>query len=420
MDTAPRRAGHAPPPAPAEQLERVRLYDQAFASDPAWAYARMREYGEAVPVELAPGVPATLIIGYEAALEVLRDPVTFPKDPRQWQRHIPPDCPVLPLMMYRPNCMYTDDPVHTRLRQAVTHALDLIDPSSLREQVGDIAEELIAGFAAAGEADLLAQFARPLPLLLFNRLLGCPPALSERLARGYKGIFDGVDAETANAELTRGVAELIALKRRRPGQDLTSQILADPARLSDEEALHQVLLLMGAGAEPQQNLIANGVHLLLASEEVAGDVWGGNLLIEDALDELLWTDPPIANFGFTYPRHDVEFRGTILPAHQPVVIGYSAANTDPYTTAGSRVGNRAHLAWGAGPHGCPAKRPALLIATVAIEKLLDGLPGLRLAFPRGEATWRPGPFHRALTALPVRFTPAAAGRHRYGVPRNLG
>ncbi|WP_433476956.1 cytochrome P450 [Spirillospora sp. CA-142024] len=408
MDTVPGGAGHLPP-----YPERVRLYDQAFAADPARTYARLREYGEAVPVELAPGVPATLIVGYEAALQVLRDPMTFPKDPREWQQDVPHDCPVLPLMMYRPNCMYTDDPLHTRLRRAVTHALDHIDSSSLREQVGDIAEELIAGFSAAGEADLLADFARPLPLLLFTRLLGCPPALSERLARGFKGIFDGVDAEKANAELTQGVAELIALKRRLPGQDLTSRMLADPVGLSDEEALHQVLLLMGAGAEPEQNLIANGVHLLLTSEKMADDVWGGNLLIEDALDELLWTDPPIANFGFTYPRRDVEFRGTVLPAHQPVVIGFSAANTDPHSMADARVGNRAHLAWGAGSHLCPAKRPALLIATAAIEKLLDGLPGLTPAFPGGEATWRPGPFHRALTALPVRFTPTAAGPRRH-------
>jgi hypothetical protein len=60
---------------------------------------------------------------------------------------------------------------------------------------------------------------------------------------------------------------------------------------------------MGAGAEPEQNLIANGLRLLLSSDEIAGDVWGGNLLIEDSLDELLWTDPPIANFAFTYPPH---------------------------------------------------------------------------------------------------------------------
>jgi len=409
------------PPAPLHRavVPRTRLYDAEFAADPAGTYARMREYGEVVPVELAPGVPATLVIGYEAALEVLRDPVTFPRDSRDWQRGIPRDCPVLPLMMHRPNCMYTDGAVHTRLRQAVTHALDQIDPTALREQVGDIAEELIAGFSADGEVDILARFARPLPLLVFNLLLGCPPGLSQRLAVGYKAMFDGIDAEQANAQVAQGIGELITLKRQRPAADLTSRILADAAGLSDEEALHQVLLIMGGGAEPEQNLIANGLYLLLDRDEVASDVWGGNLLIEDALDELLWTDPPLANFGFTYPRQDVELRGTPLPAHQPVVIGFAAANTDPHTTTDTRIGNRAHLAWGAGPHGCPAKRPALLIATVAIEKLLDGLPGLRLARPSSEISWRQGPFNRALDSLPVRFTPTAADVRDRGDHRNL-
>lgn len=314
-----------PPAAPHRAVvPRTRLYDPQFAADPAETYARMREYGEAVPVELAPGVPATLVIGYEAALEVMRDPVTFPRDASHWQRGIPRDCPVLPLMMSRPNCMYTDGEVHTRLRQAVTHALDQIDSTALREQVGDIAEALIAGFSADGEVDILARFARPLPLLLFNLLLGCPPGLSQRLAVGYKAMFDGIDAEQANAQVAQGIGELIALKRQQPGADLTSRILADPAGLPDEEALHQVLLIMGGGAEPEQNLIANGLYLLLKSDEVASDVWGGNLLIEDALDELLWTDPPLANFGFTYPRQDVELRGTLLTCATAVTTGTSS------------------------------------------------------------------------------------------------
>ncbi|MCO6007085.1 cytochrome P450 [Actinoallomurus purpureus] len=362
-----------------------------------------------MPVELAPGVPATLIIGYAAALEVLRDPNTFPKDPRRWQQRIPRDCPVLPLMMYRPNCMYTDGMIHSRLRQAVTDGLGSVDPNVLREHVEHSAEALIREFRSAGKADLLSLFARPLPLMVLSRTLGCPPVLSEQLAAGFKGIFDGVDAKRANAVLTHGVAELIALKRRDPQRDLTSRILAHPAGLSDEEALHQVLLLMGAGAEPEQNLIANTLRLMLTSDRVAGDVWGGNLLIEDALDELLWTDPPIANFAFTYPDRDVDFRGVRLPADQPVVISFAAANTDPSTASGNRVGNRAHLAWGAGPHACPAKRPAQLIATVAIEKLLDMLPGIELDASVTELDWRPGPFHRALTTLPVRFPPVSGG-----------
>lgn len=409
MAASPEESTQSLSPSPPARPVRARLFDPEFAADPARTYARLRRYGDVVPVELAPGVPATLVIGYAAALEVLRDPHTFPKDPRRWQRGVPENCPVLPLMMYRPNCMYTDGPVHSRLRQAVTDGLGAIEPDVLRAHVEDSAEALVRTFRSVGEADLLSQFARPLPLMVLGRVLGCPAALGERLASGYKKIFDGVDSRQGDAELTHGVAELIALKRWRPDQDLTSRILAHPAGLTDEEALHQVLVLMGGGTEPEQNLIANTLRLMLMSDQVAGAVWGGDLLIEDALDELLWTDPPIANFAFTYPERDVEFRGVVLPADQPVVISFAAANTDPSTASGSRVGNRAHLAWGAGPHACPAKRPAQLIATVAIERLLDMVPGMEPAVSAAELDWRPGPFHRALTALPVRFPPVTGG-----------
>jgi hypothetical protein len=125
--------------------------------------------------------------------------------------------------------------------------------------------------------------------------------------------------------------------------------------------------------------------------------------VEDALDEVLWTDPPLANFGVTYPVEPLDFHGVKLPADQPVVISFAAANNDPSTLADQRAGNRAHLAWGIGPHTCPAQGQARIIATVAIEKLLDGLPDMELAVPAEDLTWRPGFIQRALSSLPVRF-----------------
>lgn len=85
------------------------------------------------------------------------------------------------------------------------------------------------------------------------------------------------------------------------------------------------------------------------------------------------------------------------------MLSLAAANTDPALTNDQRAGNRAHLAWSAGPHNCPAQSPARLIAAVAVEKLLDRLPDVELAVPVDELEWRPGPFHRALASLPVRF-----------------
>jgi len=385
---------------------RAPMYGPEFAATPERIYDELRRQGPAAPVELAPGVPATLIVGYDAALEVLRDPGTFPKDPRRWEGKVPADCPVLPMMMYRPNCLFTDGAVHARLRAVVTDSLPRFGSETLRELVERRADELIDGFAGEGEADLVAQYARVLPLLVFNEMFGCPAELGDRFVFGMSGIFDGLDAEHANTVLNQAVQDLVALKRREPGPDVTSWMLAHPARLTDEEMAHQLVVLMGAGTEPEQNLITNGIRLLLSDARFAGDLSGGSLPVEDALDEILWSDPPMANYAVTYPREDVDFAGVRLPADEPVVISFAAANTDPSRTAGARAGNRAHLAWSAGPHTCPAKGPARLIASVAIEKVLDRLPELDLAVPAAELTWRPGPFHRALEALPVRFPPA--------------
>ncbi|MDL4777833.1 cytochrome P450 [Actinomadura xylanilytica] len=390
---------------------RPRMYGPAFDAAPDRFYAELRERGPVAPVELAPGVPATLVIGYDAALEVLRDPGTFPKDARRWERTVAPDCPVLPMMMYRPNCLLTDGGVHARLRAAVTDSLARLDPFTLREHVERNGDALIDAFAADGAADLAAQYARVLPLLIFNEMFGCPAEIGDRLVFGMSGIFDGVEAEKANAVLGEAVLDLVALKRRSPGADVASWMLGHPVGLTDEEMAHQLILLLGAGTEPEQNLITNGIRLLLSDDRFAGDLSGGSLPVEEALDEILWTDPPMANYAVTYPVRDLDFAGVRLPADQPVVISFAAANTDPARAGGDRsgayrAGNRAHLAWSAGPHTCPAKNPARLIAIVAIERVLDRLPDLELAVPAGGLVWRPGPFHRALAELPVRFPPA--------------
>ncbi|MXM65865.1 cytochrome P450 [Streptomyces sp. HUCO-GS316] len=398
-----------PPTCPAHEP----LYGPEFAADPAGAYRRLREHGPIAPVELAPGVRASLVVGYEAALHVLRSTETFSKDPRRWQEladgTVPADSPVVPMMMYRPNALWADGEEHRRLRGAITDSLARVAPNTLRGYVEMCADTLIDRMAPAGRADLLREYGQVLPLLVFNRLFGCPAGYGERLVEGMSGIFDGVDAEKANALLATTLLDLVTLKRQQPGQDVTSWLMAHPAELTDEEMVHTLVLLMGAGTEPQQNLIANSLRLLLADDRFGGSLSRGSLPVEDALDEVLWTDPPMANYAVHYPVRDVVFEGAELREGCPVVVSFAAANTDPALIADQRAGNRAHLAWSAGPHNCPAQGPARLIAAVAVEKLLDRLPDIELAVAVEELTWRPGPFHRALAALPVTFPSTAAG-----------
>ncbi|MEU7632818.1 cytochrome P450 [Nocardia sp. NPDC049220] len=383
---------------------RVSLYSPEFSADPHGSYRAMRErYGSLVPVELVPGVPATLVIGYYTAVRIFNDPGHFPADPRTWQQNVPDACPVLPLMQWRPNARRNDGAAHARYRQANTAGLDKIDQYSLHDTVAQIAVPLINSFCADGSVELVRQYAFPLAFEVLNALLGCPSEVAQRAATGMAAMFEGVDAERGNKMFMAAVLELIQLKRVEPGDDVTTRMLQHPAELSDTEMAHQVGTLYGAGIEPQQNLIVNTLRLILTDERFGGSVLGGSLSTRDALDEVLFNDPPMANFCFSFPKQPILVDDVWLPAHQPVIISVAACNTDPVIGTDQSAGNRAHLAFGGGPHVCPASSLAYLIAQDAIDQLLDALPEIRLAVPASELTWRPGSFHRALTALPVVF-----------------
>ncbi|MEV4126773.1 cytochrome P450 [Nocardia sp. NPDC049707] len=383
---------------------RVALYTPEFAADPHRAYRDMREqYGALVPVDLAPGVPATLVVGYYTALRIFNDPDRFPADPRTWQQSVPADCPVLPMMQWRPNALRSAGEAHARYRQTNVAGLEQVDQYDLHNTVAELAVPLINSFCSEGSADLVRQYAFPLAFAVLNAMLGCPADIAQQAATGLAAIFEGVDSENGNRLLAGAMLELTRLKRAEPGDDIATRMLRHPAALSETEMVHQLGTLYGAGIEPQQNLIINTLLLILTDERFGGSVLGGSLSTRDALDEVLFNNPPMANFCLTFPRLPVLIDGVWLPAHQPVVISIAACNTDPAIIANQYAGNRSHLAWGAGPHVCPANSMAYLIAQEAIDQLLDALPETRLAVPPGELIWRPGPFHRALTALPITF-----------------
>ncbi|MBF6163324.1 cytochrome P450 [Streptomyces gardneri] len=387
---------------------RIPLFATEFAADPHSAYREMRaRYGSLAPVELAPGVPATLVIGYHAAVRIMNDPDHFPADPRAWQQNIAADCPVLPMMQWRPNALRNAGAEHARYRQANVAGLEKVDLYGLRDTVAQLAIPLINSFCADGAADVVRQYAFPLAFAVLNALLGCPAEIAQRAATGMAAIFEGVEAERGNKMLIDSLGELTLLKRAEPGNDITTRMLRHSAGLSDTEMVHQLGTLYGAGIEPQQNLIVNTLLLILTDERFGGSVLGGSLSTRDALDEVLFNDPPMANFCFSFPKQPVLIDDVWLPAHQPVVISMAACNTDPAIRTDQYAGNRAHLAFGGGPHVCPASSLAYLIAQDAIDQLLDALPEMRLAVPVNELIWRPGPFHRALTALPVVFPESA-------------
>ncbi|MFI6309512.1 cytochrome P450 [Nocardia fusca] len=388
--------------------DRVPLHAPEFATDPHRAYREMRRrWGSLVPVELAPGVPATLVVGYSTALRILNDPDRFPADPRTWQRTVPAHCPVLPIMEWRPTASRNTGADFHRYREAITTSIGNVDLRTLHTTVEQVAISLINEFCESGSADLITQYVFPLTFTIVNTLLGCPAEIGQRVAAGMAALVEGVDAENGNQMISAAMLELVDLKRTEPGNDITSELLRHPAELNQEEMVHQVAGHYGAGIEFQQNLIANTLLFILTDDRMGSGVLGGSLSTLDALDEVLFNDPPLANFLITYPRHPILVDDAWLPADEPVLIGMAACNNDPAVRSDDHVGNRSHLAWGIGRHACPAQSLSYLIAQKAIDQLLDALPEMEPALPGGQPTWRPGPFHRALAELPVRFTPSA-------------
>ncbi|MFH8798986.1 cytochrome P450 [Streptomyces sp. NPDC017936] len=399
-----------PPGCPAHHTGgRVPLYGPEFAADPQAYYTYLRHFGPTAPVELAPGVEATLVTDYAAALQLLQDSGSFRKDARRWrdfnEGRIAPDSPVAPVLAYRPNCMFSDGAEHLRLRQAVTDSMARVDSRRVSQSTEQVSDYLISQFGSRGSVDLLGDYAKQLPLFVFNEIFGCPADIGDRVVYGINGMFDGVNAEQAMGVLFEAVGQLVALKRARPGDDVTSWLMEHPARLTDEEMVHQLALLLVGGNEPLRNLIGNTLHRLLTHDAYAHQ--GG--LIDEAIDDTLWENPPMQNLAPHYPASDMEFAGQKLQAGDLVLVSFAAANTGPALTAARQAGsNRAHLAWSAGPHACPSKDPARQITVTAIENLLNKLPDVELAVPEASLVWRPGPFNRGLTALPARFTPVAA------------
>lgn len=388
----------------------VQLHGPEHAADPHRSYELLRRQGPVGIAEIDTGVCVYLVTDYRAALDLLLDTETWTKDTRGWMHRVPQDSPMRPLVEYRPSLFFTDGDHHAHLRRVITDSFGLLDPHDVRELTFRYADTLLQDFAHAGEVDLVSQYAQQLPLMVFNKLFGMPDEYAPQLIRAL-GAMLGTDPVT-KAEGTKSfeayLGALYATKAAQRGHDLTSWFIDHPNGLNADEVVQQILITLGAGNDPLANLIGNTLARMLSDDRYFGTLTTGNLPIRHAIDDALWNDSPLANYSLHFPRYDVDFHGTLIRAGSPVMVSYAAANTCPHANQprdGHRSGNKAHLAFAAGPHACPARSTALLVATAAIERLTSYLPDIELAVPRSQLTYRSGPVYRTLTSLPARFTP---------------
>ncbi|MFB7718322.1 cytochrome P450 [Nocardia sp. NPDC056100] len=406
VSVTPHSTARAYAPERVAERSALRLYAPEFAADPHRAYEELRQYSPAVPVEVAAGVPAMLVLDYRQALRILGDPDHFPADHRAWRTTIPDQCPVLPMMEWGPASDDSDD--SARARSAYTAAMESIDLHALRAAVEAAAVPLINAFCESGSADLLGQYARPLTEQVLHDLLGLPSEIRDLVHAAMSALNVTTDPESSdlNEQIFRNVVtQAVTAKRHAPAQDAISQLLTHQAGFDDSEVVELILQLYAMGSEPTWNLIVNTLLLMATDAGFHDGLVSGAIQVRDAIDEVLFTDPPVQNGCPRYPRQPQIIGNVWLPVNQPVLISLTACNNDP-AISGDRAGNRAHLAWGAGPHSCPAQSVAILIVQEAIDQLLDALPEIALAVPIEELSWHPSTFHRAPVAIPVTFPPA--------------
>ncbi|MFF0544150.1 cytochrome P450 [Nocardia thailandica] len=398
----------------------VPLSGPRFHTDPFQLYREMRRsHGPVVAVELPGGIPAWLVIGYREVHQVTSDPELFPRDVALWNQwpNIPPDWPLLPMVgSPRPSIYFTAGAEHRRHLSMVEPALDGVDPFRLRRVCENLADRLIDGFCGRGSADLVADFAEPLPVLALAWVLGFPDADGPHLAWAMKALADGgADAHAGYQAFGEAMGRLLAAKKEYPGDDLVSRMLAHPMPFSDEEYVQDMMAVVAAGQLPTADWIGNAVRLMLTDDRFAAALGGARAGVGQAMDEVLWEDTPTQILAGRWAARDTRLGAQSLRAGDMLLLGLAGANSDPHIRqqvdpGHVHAGNRAHFSFSYGEYRCPfpAQQIAEIIARTGIEVLLDRLPDLDLSVPAATLVRRPSAFLRGMTSLPVRFTPVRA------------
>ncbi|MEU9127803.1 cytochrome P450 [Kitasatospora sp. NPDC048540] len=393
----------------------ARLFGPDAEQDSKGLYERLRGGHGAVAPVLVPGdLPAWLVLGYREIKTVLASPDRFTSDPRQWRAvldgQVGPDHPLAPLAHYQPMCNFADGTEHQRLRSAVRSALDSWDSREVGRHVVAAANRLIDRFAPAGRADLVNEFAEQLPMLVMTQLMGMPEQDGPRLVEACRDLMKGTEtAVTSNEYVLDALRGLVARKKRRLGDDLASWLLTHESRLSDHEVVEHLRLIIVGANETTSNLIADMLEVVLTDPGARAQLRGGQMALIDALDRVLWDSPPLSVLPARYAVEDTSLGGQAVRRGDMVLLGLAAGNADPAIrpdAAKSMAGNRAHLAFGAGPHACPGLDIGRSIADTGIDELLRRLPDLWLADEEAERPRTPTWTSSHLVGLEVTFAPS--------------
>jgi cytochrome P450 PksS len=400
------------------ETESPDLASPQFKANPHPFYAHLREEAPVWRTTLADKRTAWLVTRYEDVAGVLRDD-RFAKDPRgaqdpgqRAQGHWVPGF----LKPLEQNMLDLDDPDHKRLRTLVSKAFTPRLIERLRGRVEAICQELLDAMEREGRAELVRDYALPLPATVIAELLGVPAGDHRRFHRWSNRIVsmssgrDLLRALPAALAFVRYLRKMSERRRMSPEDDLISALVqAEEAgdKLSQDELLAMSFLLLVAGHETTVNLIASGTLALIEHPEQLEKLKADPRLIKPAVEELLRYTSPVEIATERYARVDLEVSGTEVPRGELVLAVLGSANRDercfedPDALDLARDPNK-HLAFGrGGVHHCLGAPLARMEAQIAFTELLQRFPNMHLLVTPESLRWRRGLFLRGLERLPV-------------------
>jgi cytochrome P450 len=397
-------------------MQRFDFRRQDYLGSPDPLLAELRAAGPLVKVRFPIVGKTWITTTSELTGRILKDHDTFTmrKDGtlagmRWW---MPPSIRSLAVSM-----LSMDEPDHSRLRGIVDEAFRRRAILDMEPRVLAIADGLAAElFAAGSPADLVERYARKLPLSVICELLGLPAADRPRFI-AWANALTRLTGAISFLRLLGGLTAMQRYLRGRlqaaragGGEGLIAELVRVEkagGRISPEEMLAMVFLLLGAGSETTTHLISGSVYELLKAPALRDWLQGDWRRANLAVEEFLRFVSPVQ---FSKPRfvgRDVEIDGVRLKKGERIMAMLAAANRDPAANAHpesldlARKPNH-HLSFGTGIHFCLGHQLARIEAKCALQALLQRWPRLELAVPETDIRWRPRPGLRALAALPVR------------------
>ncbi|MFD1932263.1 MULTISPECIES: cytochrome P450 [Nonomuraea] len=396
-------------------VPEIDLTDEELLRDPAAVYGRARERSPVARLT-APGFgPMWAVLRYHEAKAMLGDPV-FELGADSFMRPaVPEEC-----LVYLRTMQEMEGDEHARLRRLVSPSFTARRAAAFRSRIEPLVDALldrlpgrIEDGSKTGAVDLLAHFARPLPIDVICELVGIP-AQDRASWREYgAAVAAGHGRQFADAipAIVDGAKAAVARRRADAGDDLISDLIraqaADGDRLSDTEVVTFVWHLVLAGQTPT-NLIANAVDALLRHPDQLAALRADPGLMARAVEELTrWCGPQLLTIP-RRPREDVAFAGAAIPKGEPVTAVIVSANRDPRVFAdpdrldiARAPGASGHLGYAHGPHFCLGAALARVQTEVALGALLRRFPCLAPAVPEGRVGRLPDPGTWRLASLPV-------------------